>query len=74
MALSMLFILQSKAQHTLSTLGYKTSAIGAYFKKIGDQFTLKLALNMKEENDVKAFGTNQIQSLSLLNSLMRNLG
>jgi len=47
MALFRQFILQSKTQHTLSTLRYKTFAIGAYFEKVGDQFTLKLALNMK---------------------------
>lgn len=47
MALFRQFILQSKTQHTLSTLRYKTFAIGAYFEKIGEQFTLKLALNMK---------------------------
>jgi len=47
MALFRQFILQSKTQHTLSTLRYKTFAIGAYFEKVGDQFILKLALNMK---------------------------
>ena len=47
MALFRQFILQSKTQHTLSTLRYKTFAIGAYFEKVGNQFTLKLALNMK---------------------------
>ena len=47
MSLFRLFILQSKTQHTLSTLRYKTFAIGAYFEKVGEQFTLKLALNMK---------------------------
>jgi hypothetical protein len=41
------FILQSKTQHTLPTLRYKTFVIGAYFEKIGEQFILKMALNMK---------------------------
>ncbi len=47
MALFRQFLMQSRTQHTLSTLRYKTFAIGAYFEKVGEQFILKLALNMK---------------------------
>lgn len=41
------FILRGKTQQTLSTLRYKTFAIGAYFEKVQDQYVLKLALNLK---------------------------
>lgn len=47
MALFRQFILNSKTQHTLSTLRYKTFAIGAYFEKINDKYILKLALHQK---------------------------
>lgn len=47
MALFRQFMMQSRTQHTLSTLRYKTFAIGAYFEKVGEKFILKLALNMK---------------------------
>ncbi|MFM7488110.1 MAG: IS1380 family transposase [Cytophagales bacterium] len=63
MALFRQFILQSKTQHTLSTLRYKTFAIGAYFEKVGDQFTLKLALNMKRREWCKGLW-NQSNSVS----------
>jgi hypothetical protein len=41
------FILNSKVQHTLSTLRYKTFAIGAYFQKNNGKYILRLSLNMK---------------------------
>lgn len=47
MALFRQFILNSKTQQTLSTLRYKTFAIGAYFEKINDKYILKLALHQK---------------------------
>jgi hypothetical protein len=47
MALFRQFILNSKVQHTLSTLRYKTFAIGAYFEENDGKFLLKLALNLK---------------------------
>lgn len=47
MALFRQFILNSKIQHTLSTLRYKTFAIGAYFEKVNDKYILKLALHQK---------------------------
>lgn len=56
------FILQGKTQQTLSTLRYKTFAIGAYFEKVQDSYVLKLALNLKRRewfsglwNQVKSF-------------------
>jgi hypothetical protein len=63
MSLFRMFILQSKTQHTLSTLRYKAFAIGAYFEKIGDQFILKLALNMKRREWCKGLW-NQSNSVS----------
>ena len=47
MALFRQFILNSKIQHTLTTLRYKTFAIGAYFQKKNNNYILKLSLNMK---------------------------
>lgn len=47
MALFRQFLLNSKVQHTLSSLRYKTLAIGAYSQKINNKYTLKLSLNMK---------------------------
>lgn len=47
MALFRQYILGSKVQHTLSTLRYKTFAIGAYFQKKNDKYILRLSLNMK---------------------------
>ncbi|TKT87067.1 hypothetical protein FDK13_31035 [Dyadobacter frigoris] len=47
MALFRQFILNSKVQHTLSTLRYKTFAIGAYFEETNGKFVLKIALNLK---------------------------
>lgn len=41
------FILQGKTQQTLSTLRYKTFAIGAYFEKVEQKYILKLALSLK---------------------------
>lgn len=47
MALFRQFVLNSKTQHTLSTLRFKTLAIGAYFESVNNTFILKLALNLK---------------------------
>jgi Transposase DDE domain group 1 len=47
MALFRAFVLQEKTQKTLSTLRYRTFAIGAYFEKVNDKMVLKLALNKK---------------------------
>jgi len=47
MALFRQFLLNSKIQQTLSTLRYKTFAIGAYFQKINNKYILKLSLNIK---------------------------
>jgi hypothetical protein len=41
------FVLQEKTQKTLSTLRYRTFAIGAYFEKINDKLVLKIALSKK---------------------------
>jgi hypothetical protein len=58
------FIMQSKIQHTLSTLRYKTLAIGAYFEKVNEKFILKLALHQKRRewftglwNQTKSFSS-----------------
>ena len=47
MSLFRIFVLQEKTQKTLSTLRYRTFAIGAYFEKVNDRLVLKIALNKK---------------------------
>jgi hypothetical protein len=47
MALFRTFLLQEKTQKTLSTLRYRTFAVGAYFEKVEGKLVLKLALNRK---------------------------
>lgn len=47
MALFRTFVLQEKTQRTLSTLRYRTFAVGAYFEKVNDKLVLKIALNKK---------------------------
>ena len=47
MSLFRTFLLQEKTQKTLSTLRYKTFAIGAYFEKLNGKLVLKIALNRK---------------------------
>lgn len=47
MSIFRLFVLQEKAQKTLSTLRYRTFAIGAYFEKVGNTLKLKIALTKK---------------------------
>jgi hypothetical protein len=47
MALFRTFVLQEKTQKTLSTLRYRTFAIGAYFEKVNDKLILKIALSKK---------------------------
>ena len=47
MALFRMFVLQEKTQKTLSTLRYRTFAIGAYFEKMNGNLVLKIALNKK---------------------------
>jgi hypothetical protein len=42
-----MFVLQEKTQKTLSTLRYRTFAIGAYFEKASDTIKLKIALTKK---------------------------
>jgi hypothetical protein len=44
MAIFRLFILKSEVQHKLSTLRYKTFAIGAFFQKQKGRYILKIAL------------------------------
>ncbi|MEQ1553357.1 MAG: hypothetical protein ABL929_04210 [Ferruginibacter sp.] len=74
MALFRTFVLQDKTQKTLSTIRYRTFAIGAYFEKINDKLVLKITLSKKEELGLADFGTTA-NSLSIhLKWLMRNLG
>lgn len=47
MSLFRIFVLQEKTQKRLSTLRYRTFAIGAYFEKVNDTFQLKIALVKK---------------------------
>ena len=50
MSLFRTFVLQEKSQKTLSTLIYRTFAIGAYFEKQNDKLVLKIALNKKRRS------------------------
>lgn len=50
MSLFRTFVLQEKTQKTLTTLRYRTFAIGAYFEKINDRLVLKIALNKKRRH------------------------
>jgi len=50
MALFRTFVLQEKTQKTLSTLRYRTFAIGAYFEKVNGKLVLKIALNRKRRD------------------------
>jgi hypothetical protein len=47
MSLFRMFVIQDKTQKTLSTLRYKTFAIGAYFEKNNGKLILKIALNKR---------------------------
>jgi len=47
MSIFRIFVLQDKTQRTLSTLRYRTFAIGAYFEKVGETLKLKIALTKK---------------------------
>ena len=47
MSLFKQFILQEKTQKRLSTLRFRTFAIGAYFEKVNEQIVLKIALIKK---------------------------
>jgi len=47
MSIFRMFVLQEKTQKTLSTLRYRTFAIGAYFEKVDGKLVLKIALNKK---------------------------
>jgi hypothetical protein len=47
MSIFRLFVLQEKTQKTLSTLRYRTFAIGAYFEKVNDTLKLKISLIKK---------------------------
>ena len=47
MSLFRTFVLQEKTQKTLTTLRYRTFAIGAYFEKQQGKLVLKIALNKK---------------------------
>lgn len=50
MALFRTFVLQEKTQKTLSTLRYRTFAVGAYFEKVNGKLILKIALNKKRRH------------------------
>jgi Transposase DDE domain group 1 len=66
MALFRQFVLQGKTQQTLSTLRYKTFAIGAYFEKIEETMTLKLALNLKRREWFEGlWGRSKLTSIPL---------
>jgi hypothetical protein len=71
MAIFRMFVLQSEVQHTLSTLRYKTLAIGAYFQKVNNEIHLKIALGKKRRhwfeglwNKSKEFNTPFVFSIA----------
>jgi len=47
MALFRTFVLQEKTQKTLSTLRYRTFAIGAYFEKINPDYALGIVMRVE---------------------------
>jgi hypothetical protein len=49
MSIFRIFVLQEKTQKTLSTLRYRTFAIGAYLEKSGDRIKLKISLSPKTQ-------------------------
>ena len=49
MSIFRIFVLQEKTQKTLSTLRYRTFAIGAYFEKVNDTLKLKIALKKRRK-------------------------
>ena len=57
MALFRLFLLREKTQKILSTLRYRTFAIGAYFEQAGDNLVLKIALTKKRRAWFKGLWT-----------------
>ena len=50
MAIFRMFVLQEKTQKHLSTLRYRTFAIGAYFEKVKGKLVLRIALTKKRRN------------------------
>lgn len=61
MSLFRTFVLQEKTQKTLSTLRYRTFAIGAYFEKQNGKLVLKIALNRKRRQWFSSLWNYQMQ-------------
>lgn len=63
MAIFRLFILKSEVQHTLSTLRFRTFAIGAYFQKIKEKTVLRIALAKQRRKWFEGLwnASNQVQ-------------
>jgi hypothetical protein len=74
MALFRTFLLQEKTQKTLSTLKYRTFAIGAYFDKVDGKLVLKMALNKKRRQWFKGLWNHSKEFEYPFKFLMRNLG
>jgi len=85
MSLFRTFLLQEKTQKTLSTLRYRTFAVGAYLRKMLTCHSRDRIGGMKLQRLLKVLsrafgveqadsGTIQKSSSTLLFSLMRNLG
>lgn len=74
MALFRQYVLNSKIQHTLSTLWYKTFAIGAYFEKYNGKYSLRMALHRKRREWFQGLWASSKAYFYLLNFLMLNLG
>jgi len=74
MALFTQFIIDSRVQQTLSTLRYKTFAIEAYFKKMNNQYIIKLSLNMKRQEWFEGIWNQSNQVVIPFSFPMHNLG
>ena len=61
MAIFRMFILKSDVQHKLSTLRYKTFAIGAYFQKQKGKYILKIALARQRRKWFRGLWNNSNQ-------------
>jgi hypothetical protein len=64
MAIFRMFILKSEVQHTLSTLRFKTFAIGAHFQKIKGKTVLRIALAKQRRKWFEGLwnASNQVQT------------
>ena len=68
MSIFRLFVLQEKTQKTLSTLRYRTFAIGAYFEK-AENMLLEVVYQDEDEEDFEAEEHEYYEYLEEIQSL-----